>query len=171
VHEMMPMDPPRHEPWQVEMLERRRIVFEQLLWQIPSASFAGQAFLLTIVLGTAASGLSRLVAALFGFGAAVAVLVAYVKHRYTEEAYAEWINSTEMRAGRPKLITPEILRDAYLDRDQGDVFGWKTRLLRPLTRLSAFETWALLLSLFVVGDLVLVLMSIVEVAGGGTLLD
>lgn len=153
----------------MEMLERRRVVFEQLLWQVPSASFAGQAFLLTIVLGTGRTGVDRLVASLFGLAAAVGVLVAYVKHRYTEEAYAEWLNTFEMRSGRPKLIPGEVLADAYRDRPD-EVFSWGSHVLAPLTKLSAFQTWAVLLSLFVVGDLALVLMSVIDVAGGGTLL-
>lgn len=153
--------------WFVELVERRRVVYEQLLWQVPSASFAGQAFLLNIVLASGASSAGRLVAALFGLGAAVGVLVAYVKHRYTEEIYAEWINGSEERAGRPRVMPQDILTRAYEHREPG-AFRWHSHRLRRLTEISAFETWAFLLSLFVLGDLVLVGMSVVEVVGGGT---
>ena len=52
----------------------------------------------------------------------------------------------------------------------GRSVSWGSHVRAPLTKLSAFQTWAVLLSLFVVGDLALVLMSVIDVAGGGTLL-
>jgi hypothetical protein len=153
--------------WRLELFERRRVVYEQLLWQIPSASFAGQAFLLNIVLGRETSSVGRLIAALFGLGAALGVLIAYIKHRYTEESYAEWVNGAELRASRPKITPPEVQRQAYAGRP-GETFRWDGHRLRWLTTKSAFEAWAVLLVLFVLGDLLLVVMAVVEVLGGGT---
>ena len=164
------MDPKSAERWQVELLERRRVVYEQLLWQIPSASFAGQAFLLTIVLGTGKTPTDRFLASLFGLAAAVGVLIAYVKHRYSEEAYAEWINAAELHAGRPKLHVSQVRGSAYADRPVEDRFSWEFRAVRHLAKPSAFNVWVVLLSVFVIGDLVLVMMSLVELSGGGTVL-
>lgn len=70
----------------------------------PERELCWAGVLLTVVLRPDTSAVGRLIAALFGLGAAVGVLVAYVKHRYTEEVYAEWINSTQQRAGRSKVI-------------------------------------------------------------------
>jgi len=80
-------------PARLEVVEARRSTLEQLAWQTPGFSFAGQAFLLTIVLNPATTGVGRLLASIAGFAAAMAVLHFYLDCRGTEEIHARWVNA------------------------------------------------------------------------------
>jgi hypothetical protein len=119
------------------IIEGRRLTFEGFLWQIPAISFSGQAFLLNLVLARNTTGLGRLVASLFGFLAAFAVLQSFLRHRWTEEIHSEWLNSREQ--GTPRWV-------------------------KALAEQSAFRVWRRVLAFFVVADALLVVLAVLQTA-------
>lgn len=78
------------------LMEARRASFDQILWQVPVLSLAGQSFLLSIVLNPATTPMSRLLASLVALAFAVVVLQNLVRTRFTEQVYSEWVNTHEM---------------------------------------------------------------------------
>ncbi|HLY51025.1 MAG TPA: hypothetical protein VKR21_17675 [Solirubrobacteraceae bacterium] len=145
----------------VSLVEGRRRIFENFLWQVPAVSFTGQAFILTIVLRRTTSPLGRLVAASFGLCAAIAVLQAFVRHRWTEEAHSEWLNSREQGTGVP--LTTVLLDEAFPPTAQTTSHWSKEpEWVQWLGAQSAFVLWRRVLALFVLADAFLVFLAVLE---------
>ena len=160
-------------PARLEVVEARRSTLEQLAWQTPGFSFAGQAFLLTIVLNPATTGVGRLLASIAGFAAAMAVLHFYLDCRGTEEIHARWVNARLQADGTADLRYDTLEKEVREWAGEEWAPGWLDwRVTRRLVlRPRGLWVWTAGLAVFVLLDLLLVIGAIVEVAGGGSLVD
>jgi|GEM_PF-6539679 hypothetical protein len=77
-----------------QVVAARRLNQETMLWQVPSLSLAGQAFLFSVSLGNS-SVLSRLMAS--GLSILISILAIHlmVRHRSLEIADSKWLQSYE----------------------------------------------------------------------------
>jgi hypothetical protein len=82
-----------------KMLAARHSQRGALVWQVPTLSFTGQAFLLTVALSHENSRLSRCFAASLGFVVAVMSIELMARHRRAARADEKLLNEYEKREG------------------------------------------------------------------------
>lgn len=91
---MSSIDPVAVTDIQYQMLAQRRQNYDNLIWQTPTISLTGQAFLFTIAFGNG-SIVGRLVASILALLASLASEQLLSKHRHFEIYYAELLQSIE----------------------------------------------------------------------------
>jgi hypothetical protein len=152
----------------VTMIEARRLATVNLIYQSPALSLAAQAFLFVIALDPATSGLGRLIASVVGALAAAATALSILKHNYTEEKYGSAVDHLQEILGRPRLHRSEIavLADEYGKNEW--YLRWDNKRWRRWVRsLSATDFWITVLTIYLVIDLGLLVLSVLQMAGVG----
>lgn len=136
----------------LEIAEDRRSHTDAQMWQVPVLSLTAQAFLLQLGLGPGTSGLGRLIASLLGLASAVAAVQLLQKHRYHELQLSCWIEQVEKDRSLPQLHA-RLQREAYSGQHPDTM----------LTRRRSHRVWTGVLCAFAVADLVLVVLSILQI--------
>lgn len=144
------------DPKRAAIIEQRRLSLEQMEWQMPVVSLTGQAFLFTVTLEPSTSGLGRLIAALVGTVAAAAVLQLFLKHRFSEETHAEWIHTHSDVDFKTETLVAET------GRKTATHWHRRSAMRRFVVDLPAWKVWAVTLLTFLLADLLILVLAILE---------
>jgi len=125
---------------QYQLVSARRHHYDAMLWQTPAISLTAQAFLLTIALGNG-DPVSRLIASLLAFLAALASAQLLAKHRYFERYNTDLLQEIEAA----KQLQPVHERPPEVP----GVVGW-----------SSYRVWLILLLVFAAAAVVAAYMAI-----------
>ena len=90
------------DPLVYELVELRRQQFDGMIWQVPALTFAGQAFLFSVLLGPDVASWARVAAGVFSIGISYLSLMLLARHRQAEEADSTWLREYERRNGWPE---------------------------------------------------------------------
>lgn len=90
------------DPLLYELVELRRQQFDGLIWQVPALTFAGQAFLYSVLLGADTEPWARGVTGIVSIGISYLSLMLLSRHRQAEEFASRWLHEYEKRHGWPK---------------------------------------------------------------------
>ncbi|HXM55844.1 MAG TPA: hypothetical protein VOB72_10690 [Candidatus Dormibacteraeota bacterium] len=134
------------------VVAERRTSLADLQWQVPSLSFAGQAFLLGLALNGGGSPLTRGVAGALSLIIAVIAIQLFLKHRYLELMDSRRLRSIERSLGVDAILGQLPHGEDHAER--GDVRPG------PLTRLRATQTW-MVVQLALIGAAIFVIASAV----------
>ncbi len=155
------------DPLLYELVELRRQQFDGLIWQVPALTFAGQAFIFTVLLDPDTRWWARIIAGILSVGISFLALLLIARHRQAEEMTSRWLSKqeadwpaedrqhgTEWRNRRNKIL-PGLSEDASeTASDSGRRTGWG---FVPLA--NGYKTWVVALWL-------LILMTIVATVAG-----
>ncbi|WP_146763196.1 hypothetical protein [Micromonospora noduli] len=115
----------------------RRLQWDNMLWQVPTLSLTGQAFLFTIALGADSSRMARIVASTLAIVMTILSMHLMSRHRQAEHTDAHWIEDYELaRFGR---AWHGHAWAAHRNREQGSGL---------LSRFKGFQVWMAGLSVF-----------------------
>lgn len=78
-----------------QVVSQRRLQWDNLLWQIPTMTLTGEAFLFTIALSPDISKLSRSIASLLAMILSYSAILSMGRHRFSEITDSEWIQHAE----------------------------------------------------------------------------
>jgi hypothetical protein len=125
-----------------QMVEARRLQWDNLVWQVPVLSFTAQAFLFSIALGDGGRG-PRIAASILTLVVTVLSMTLMARHRQAELADAHWLEDYERRQGWGRIHgeTWRKTRDAT-PLDAGRMLD------RLLPLWPGFRTWIIGLTLF-----------------------
>lgn len=90
------------DPLLYELVELRRQQFDGLIWQVPALTFAGQAFLYSVLLGADTEPWARAVTGIVSVGISYLSLMLLSRHRQAEEFASRWLHEYEKRHGWPE---------------------------------------------------------------------
>lgn len=90
-----------NDPLVYELVELRRQQFDGMIWQVPALTFAGQAFLFSVLLGSDTAPWARIAAGVFSVGISYLSLMLLARHRQAEEAASQWLHQYEVQHGWP----------------------------------------------------------------------
>lgn len=152
------------------MVESRRISYEQMEWQTPALSLTAQAFLLTIALDPGVRPAGRFIASLLGLAVAVAVLQIFLKHRYHEELCSHWVDRKLGEDAREGIRPEALIEFAYPDGGKEPLTRSAKRLEAVLVNQPAFRVWRIALWAFLLADACILILTLLEVAGGPSVL-
>jgi hypothetical protein len=159
-------EPFEDELWRLEIIEGRRAQADGFTWAVPGLAFAGQAFLLSVVLQRDITSLARLVAACAGVVAAVAAAHLYAKQVYLFNLYEAFIENRRQCLGLPGTQLDELKavgfppNTTFKKRRWDDTRSWRYQLI---VRHSSAAVWSAALLSFVVLDAALFIYSLVLV--------
>lgn len=134
-------DPSRMTEGQYQVLNTRRDIFNNLVWQTPVLSLTAQAFLFMIILSKDVTEPGRMLASVLAMIAALGSLQLLAKHRFMEEQHAMLLHSYE------------------------DAFTWyaanrKFRAANWFVRLSSYWLWRAVLWAFFIAAALSIPMSL-----------
>lgn len=115
------------------VVAERRVSQADLTWQVPSMSFAGQAFLLGLALNGGGTPLTQAVAGALSLVVAVMSLQVFRKHQYLERMDSERLREIERSLGVEAVLGHLPHGAGYLERDDAPP--------RALARLRATRWW------------------------------
>jgi hypothetical protein len=160
----------------LELLERRRLAIDQVMWQNPALVVTAQAFLFVVVFNASTPNWGRLVVMGAGLFAVVAAWQSLAKQRYLEVIHSEAIMLCLDKLGLPGIyrdglgplwakrlavrepsITQHVLDPARLG---------ETSYRRLVVDLPSFELWLLAFLAFALTDLGVIVVTSVHLAGG-----
>ena len=118
-------------------IANRRTSWDTMLWQVPVISMTGQAFLLTIALGSDASHVARYISSALSVIAAGTSLILMAGHRRSELADADWLQEFEQSLPDQRFVAHGT---AFRDRRRSVILVDKTlnlpeRILNRIFRI------------------------------------
>lgn len=129
----------------------RRLQWDNMLWQVPTLSLTGQAFLFTIALGADSSRVARVVASTLSIVMTILSMHLMSRHRQAEHTDAHWIEDYEAtRFGRSWHGRTWA---HYRNREQGSGF---------LSRFKGFQVWTAGLSVFGLAAVLVLIITAVK---------
>ncbi len=108
----------------------RRLQWDNMLWQVPTLSLTGQAFLFTIALGHDSSRTARVVSCLLSIVMTILSMHLMSRHRQAEWTDAHWLEDYENRHFGTSWHG--VTWATHRNRERGS--GW-------LSRLPTFQVW------------------------------
>jgi hypothetical protein len=138
----------------------RRAHFDQLLWQVPVISLAGQAFLFSIALSPETARTSKIIASFLAVVMMFLSLHLMVKHRQAEVTDSQWLEAYEKDSSPPAGVPAWPMHGSTWGRYRKGVDPNIGRL-GALAKLPGFRTWTWGLSLFGIAAIVVFLIAIV----------
>ena len=87
------------DPLVYELAELRRQQFDGMIWQVPVITFAGQAFVFSVLLGSGTAAWARIFAGVFSVGLSYLSLLLLARHRQADEATGQWLAQYELAHG------------------------------------------------------------------------
>jgi hypothetical protein len=142
----------------------RRAHFDQLLWQVPVISLAGQAFLFSIALSPETARTSKIIASFLAVIMTFLSLHLMVKHRQAEVADSQWLEAYEKEFSSPVGVPAWPMHGSTWARYRKGVNPNIGRL-GALSKLSGFRTWTWGLSAFGIAAIVVLVVAVVMPSG------
>jgi len=166
-----PNDAPSLVSYQV--VGARRLQWDSLLWQVPTLSLTGQAFLLVIALGESSTDLARYMSAGLGLLMAFTSLLTLASHRTTEVSDAHWMHALEGQLGITPVSGPAFKanRDSYREAMKNApapehlsglrLFFYRLpdRIVRMASRRRAYPVWIYTFIAFGIVQLTVILVT------------
>lgn len=145
---MTPDDVPANEPVpapgldQYAIVANRRQQWDTLLWQMPTMSLTGVAFLFTIALGPRTSVTGRIVSALLALVIALVSLHSLSGHRLSELTDSTWLHEHEEERGGAALhgLSWRDRRRRVVDEQRRSA-SLTDRLVARSSRFRSIEVW------------------------------
>lgn len=155
----------------LELLERRRLAIDQVMWQAPALVLAAQAFLFVVALNPATPKWGRIVVMLAGLSALVAASHSLTKQRYLEVIHSEAIMLCLSVLGLPGVYRNALaplwenrlaVSDPLVGRHVLDPERWlrKNGYERLIVKMPSFEVWLVVFLVFAGADLVVIAKTI-----------
>lgn len=131
----------------------RRLGWDNLLWQVPTMSLTGQAFLFTIALGNDSSRAARIISCVLAIVMTVLSMHLMARHRQAAWTDAHWLEEYETRH-----FGTSWHGRAWADkRNQGRSPDWPTRFL---SRFRGFDVWIGGLAIFGLAALAVLVLTV-----------
>lgn len=157
----------------LELLERRRLAIDQVMWQTPALIVAAQAFLFIVALNPATPDWGRIAVMAAGLFAVSAAAHSLAKQRYLEVLHSQAIKRCLSALGLPGIYRDD-LADLWSSRalpgssdytrgllDLERVLGGDRYRKWIVTRAS-YEVWLVAFGVFALVDCVILTVTLVE---------
>jgi hypothetical protein len=139
----------------LSLLEARRGLAEQAMWQAPTVTIAAQAFLLVVLTDDTVSGVARFWILVAGVAACLAAILSLIRLRAREILYSEGLAAACETAGVPDPRPHELERKPIAALHRADRIDRGVQALARWSHLpAAYLFWIGVLVLFVVADVV-----------------
>jgi hypothetical protein len=138
----------------------RRAHFDQLLWQVPVISLAGQAFLFSIALSPETARTSKIIASFLAVVMTFLSLHLMVKHRQAEVADSQWLEAYENEFAPPVGVPAWPMHGPTWASYRKGVDPNIGRL-DALSKLPGFRTWTWGIAAFGVASIIVFVLAIV----------
>jgi hypothetical protein len=129
----------------------RRLQWDSMLWQVPTLSLTGQAFLFTIALGADSSRWARIVACTLSIVMTILSMHLMSRHRQAEHTDAHWIEEYEVRRFGQSWHGRTWAN--HRNREEGSGL---------LARFKGFQVWMAGLSVFGLAAVVVLVLTAVR---------
>jgi hypothetical protein len=137
----------------------RRAHFDQLLWQVPVISLAGQAFLFSIAFSPETARTSKIIASFLAVVMTFLSLHLMVKHRQAEVADSQWLEAYENEFPPPAGVPAWPMHGATWAAYRNSINPNIGRL-GALAKLPGFRIWSWGLSVFGIAAIVVLILAI-----------
>ncbi len=135
-----------------QILNARRLQWDNLLWQVPLISITGESFLFTIILSSTTSHGSREIACALAVVIAGASLATLARHRLSEVHDANLLAGIERMRFKVSIHGPgfSTIRSEFNKSNviPGDIWDF---IIRTSTRTRAYPIWIAVFMTFIVG--------------------
>lgn len=145
-----------------------------MIWQVPVITFAGQAFVFSVLLGSDTAAWARIFAGVFSVGLSYLSLLLLARHRQAEEATGRWLTQYELSHGW--AAGEQQHGRAWVDRRNSVLPGLPELTLQPqsgrkqrrtgwgrVPLLNGYKTWVIALyALMVVATVATILGALTD---------
>jgi hypothetical protein len=148
---------------QYAIVANRRQQWDTLLWQMPTMSLTGVAFLFTIALGPSTSVVGRVISSLLALVIALVCLHSLSGHRISEITDATWLHEHEHERGGAHLhgLSWRERRQRVVEEQRRSA-SLTDRLVARSWRFRSIEIWFWTMAFIAGTALVVLVISVVD---------